>query len=199
MISTLLLVLLLLTHSSGKIYKRAKENGTPSNRLRTGRPPIFDDAEKQRLVDFVTRDARTRRLTWEAICLEMGYACSAHTVRNLMASMGYHKRIPTRKFNIRPYNKPLRWGRAGAQPARATAATTTSAATAVVTTAARSTRPAGRGLPARQGVTHPAGTHQERHTSPLPPDQGGAVSSTHHMCIWRRCVYVGVRSTPGLN
>ena len=25
-----------------------------------------------------------------------------------MASMGYHKRIPRRKFNIRPYNKPPR-------------------------------------------------------------------------------------------
>ena len=25
-----------------------------------------------------------------------------------MASMGYHKLIPRRKFNIRPYNKPLR-------------------------------------------------------------------------------------------
>ena len=32
-------------------------DGTPSNRLRTGHPPIFDDAEKQQLVDFVTRDA----------------------------------------------------------------------------------------------------------------------------------------------
>ena len=36
------------------------------------RPPIFDGAENQRLVNFVTRDARTRSLTWEAICLEMG-------------------------------------------------------------------------------------------------------------------------------
>ena len=38
----------------------------------------------------------------------MGYACSARTVRNLTAFIGYHKRIPRRKFNIRPYNKPLR-------------------------------------------------------------------------------------------
>ena len=108
MISTLLLALLLLIRSFGKIYKRAKENGTPSNYLRTGHPLIFNDAEKQRLVDFATRDVRTRCLAWEAICLEMGYACSARTVRNVMVSMGYHKRIPRRKFNIRPYNKPLR-------------------------------------------------------------------------------------------
>ena len=35
-----------------------------------------------------------------------------------MASMGYHKRVPRRKFNIRPAKKPLRvawkiWGRVG--------------------------------------------------------------------------------------
>ena len=100
------MVLLLLTHSSGKIYRRAKENGTLSNHLQTDRPLIFDDVEKQRLVDFITRDARRRRLTWEAICLEM--ACSARTVRNVMTSMGYHKWILGRKFNIRPCNKPLR-------------------------------------------------------------------------------------------
>ena len=71
-ISTLLLlILLLLAHGSGNIYKRAKVYGTRSNRRRTGCLPIFDDAEKQRFVDLLTRDARTRRLTWEAICMEM--------------------------------------------------------------------------------------------------------------------------------
>jgi len=29
-----------------KIYHRARVNGTPLNMLRTGRPPIFDEAEK---------------------------------------------------------------------------------------------------------------------------------------------------------
>ena len=43
--NTLLLVFLLLTRGSGKVCGGAKENGTPSNHLRTGRPPIFDDAE----------------------------------------------------------------------------------------------------------------------------------------------------------
>ena len=42
-----------------------------------GRPVIFDDEEKARLEAFVTRDAHTRRLSWEAIVLEMSYACSA--------------------------------------------------------------------------------------------------------------------------
>ena len=54
-LTPLLLILLLLALSSGKIYKEAKLNGAPSNRRRTGRPPIFDDAEKQRFVDLVTR------------------------------------------------------------------------------------------------------------------------------------------------
>ena len=63
---------------------------------------------KQRVVDFVTRDARTRRVIWEEICLEMGYACSVRIVKNVIASIRYRKQIPRRKFNIRPYNKPLR-------------------------------------------------------------------------------------------
>ena len=65
-----LLLISLLTHSSHKIYKRAKANGTPLNR-----PELsvlhFDDAKNQRLVNF-TRDARARPLTWEALCVEMG-------------------------------------------------------------------------------------------------------------------------------
>jgi transposase len=92
-----------------KIYQRAKHrDGSPSNRKRPGRPPTFDDAEKKWLIDFVTRDARTRRLTYEAICIELGYSCTPRTVRNVLASMGYHKRVPRRTFNIRPANKPKR-------------------------------------------------------------------------------------------
>ena len=70
--ATPLLLVSLLTHSSDKIYKRAKANGTPLNRSRTGRPSIFDNAMNQRLANFITRDARTRPLTWEALCVEMG-------------------------------------------------------------------------------------------------------------------------------
>ena len=40
---------------------------SPANWL----PSIFGDAVKQRFVDLLTRDARTRRLAWEAICMEM--------------------------------------------------------------------------------------------------------------------------------
>ena len=40
--------------------------------------------------------------------MEVGCAGSARPVRNVVASVGYHKRIPRRKSNIRPYNKPLR-------------------------------------------------------------------------------------------
>lgn len=82
--------------------------GSPSNRRRSGRPPIFDDAKKAHLVAIITRDGWTRRLTWEAICIEMGYACSSRTVKNVVESLGYHKRVPRRKFNIRPANKPIR-------------------------------------------------------------------------------------------
>ena len=40
--------------------------------------------------------------------MEMGYACSPRTVKNVMERLGYHKRIPRRKFSIRPANKPKR-------------------------------------------------------------------------------------------
>jgi transposase len=79
------------------IYRRARANGTPTNRRRQGRPPIFNEAEKERLREFVTRDKTTRRLSWEAIIQEMGYACSPRTIKNVMASMGYHKRLPRKK------------------------------------------------------------------------------------------------------
>jgi hypothetical protein len=44
----------------------------------------------------------------------MDYACSARTIKNVMASLGYFKRVPRRKFHIRSYNKALRvaWCRA---------------------------------------------------------------------------------------
>ena len=91
-----------------QIYHRAKEIGTPSNRNRSGRPVLFTDTEKQELIAFVTRDRRTRRLSWEEITAEMGYACSPKTVQRVVQSMGYHKRIPRRKFNARPDNRPRR-------------------------------------------------------------------------------------------
>lgn len=79
------------------IYSRAKTIVTPSNRKRSGRPVIFTEEEKERLRVFVTRDKRTRRLMWEDIIKEMGYTCSIRTVRDAMASMGYHERLPRKK------------------------------------------------------------------------------------------------------
>ena len=91
-----------------KIYYRARENGTPSNMLRTGWKPIFNEAEKLQLEAFVTRDSRTRRLSWEGICQEMDYAYSPDTVKRVMEELGYHRRVPRRKFAIRPANTPIR-------------------------------------------------------------------------------------------
>ena len=96
-----------------QIYHRAKNTGTPSHRKRSGRPVSFNDAEKQELIAFVTRDRRTRRLSWEEITAEMGCACSAKTVQRVVQSMGFHKRVPRKKFNVRPDNRPRRvhWAR----------------------------------------------------------------------------------------
>ena len=65
-----------------------REKGTPSNTLRTGRRPIFNEAERQRLEEFVTRDARTRRLGWDEICLEMEYACNDPTLVEINYATG---------------------------------------------------------------------------------------------------------------
>ncbi|RPB04410.1 hypothetical protein L873DRAFT_1933284 [Choiromyces venosus 120613-1] len=72
-----------------------------------GHPPIFDEAVKKQLEEFIMRNAVTHYLSWEAIQIEMGYACSAKTLMNFIASMGYHKIVPHRKFNICPDNKPI--------------------------------------------------------------------------------------------
>jgi transposase len=79
------------------ICRRAAQNGTPTNQRRQGRPPIFTPEEKERLREFVTRDKRTRRLPFECIIQEMGYACNVRTIRTVLASMGYHKRLPRKK------------------------------------------------------------------------------------------------------
>jgi len=90
-----------------KIYYRARENSRRSNLLRTGRRPIFDAAEKLLLEAFITKDSRTRHLSWEAVCLKIDYACSRDTVKRVMEGLGYHRRVPRRKFTISSKNKPL--------------------------------------------------------------------------------------------
>lgn len=80
------------------IYARAQATGTPSNRHQSGRPLLFTEEEKERLRLFVTREKKTRRMMWEDIIQQMGYNCSVRTLRDALASMGYHKRIPRKKY-----------------------------------------------------------------------------------------------------
>jgi len=85
------------SQTASSIYHRYNQYSIPSKRKRTGRPPIFDDEEKVRLFAFITRDSRTRRLSWEAICIEMDYACDPKTVRNVMISQRCTKSEVQRK------------------------------------------------------------------------------------------------------
>ncbi|KAI5845497.1 hypothetical protein BZA05DRAFT_407833 [Tricharina praecox] len=91
--------------TASRIYQCCHQYGTPSNRKRSGGPSIFDAAEKARLEAFVTRDSRTQRLSWEAVCIEMVYACDSKTVRDAVKSMGYHKRVPRKEFHVKPDNR----------------------------------------------------------------------------------------------
>ena len=86
----------------GKKYWHSFESET------SGFPVSFNDAEKQELIDFVTRDQRTRCLSWEEITVEMGHACSVKAIQRVVQSMKYHKRVPWRKLNVRPDNRPRR-------------------------------------------------------------------------------------------
>jgi len=47
--------------------------------------------------------------------MEMDYACDPKTVRNAMISLGYHKRVPRMKFNVKPKYKPKRVSRCQAR------------------------------------------------------------------------------------
>jgi transposase len=80
-----------------QIWTRYLEIGTPSNRPRLGRPLIFTEALKQQLVTFITSNKRTRRLSWEEIREEMGLQCSYRLIKDIMNTMGYHKRMPRKK------------------------------------------------------------------------------------------------------
>lgn len=79
------------------IYRRSRANGIPTNRRRQGRLLILNQGEKARLREFVTRDKNTRRLSWESIVQEMRYLFSPRTIKGVIASMGYHKRLPRKK------------------------------------------------------------------------------------------------------
>lgn len=40
----------------------------------------------------------------------MNYTCSTDTVKRVIESMGYHKQVPYKKFNIPQYkSKPVEW------------------------------------------------------------------------------------------
>ncbi|KAG0135012.1 hypothetical protein HOY82DRAFT_537054 [Tuber indicum] len=57
--------------------------------------------------DIARADQWTRRMSWDMICKEMGHVYSADHIRRVMASMGYHKRQPWRKFKWAQAH--LRW------------------------------------------------------------------------------------------
>ncbi|KAI5854236.1 hypothetical protein BZA05DRAFT_435253 [Tricharina praecox] len=86
--------------TASRIYHRYQRDGSPSNRKRTGRPPIFDDEEKARLVAFITRDARTRSLSWEEVCVEMDYACSPKTNRLHWTKKEWKRVIRMNRFSF---------------------------------------------------------------------------------------------------
>jgi hypothetical protein len=91
-----------------RIYNKFHAAGTPSRRRRSGRPPLFNAQVKRELVAFITQNRFTRRLSYEDIITIRSYDCSPRTLRRVLASLGFHKRVPRRKFHVRPENQALR-------------------------------------------------------------------------------------------
>lgn len=93
----------------GRIYKRTKETGTPSNRKSSGRPTFLHEPEQlKELEDFITTDKRTRRLLWENIRDELGLKCAVRNVQKTAKKLGFHKPKPRRKPGLRESSKPKR-------------------------------------------------------------------------------------------
>lgn len=96
-----------------RIYNRMKEDGTTSNRKRTGRPTFFDKDKRNELDQFITQDKRTRRLPWEMVRNEMAMKCSVRTLRQKAHRLGFHKRRRRKKIGLRAESpsKRLKWAR----------------------------------------------------------------------------------------
>ena len=92
--------------------KRHAETGHTQSRKRSGRPPLLDSADRQRLKRLVTRKAEYRRLCKAAVqrvwLKKTGKKVSGHTVSRALRSAGLRNCIARPKPLVSPANKAAR-------------------------------------------------------------------------------------------
>lgn len=85
-----------------------KKSSTPSNANYLDQSSIINGEEKQRLEMVEMCDAHMQYLSWEAVCLEIGYVCSSMTVRSGVKYLKYHRRAFRRKLAMCLASCPIR-------------------------------------------------------------------------------------------
>ncbi|KAJ8516016.1 hypothetical protein ONZ45_g6641 [Pleurotus djamor] len=95
-----------LPHSTAHdIYKKFQMTGSTTNLPRSGRPPILSDTGKRALV----RNAlKNRRKPFAELANETTPKVSTATVRNVLKSKGYHRRVARRVPYLSPTQKHKR-------------------------------------------------------------------------------------------
>jgi hypothetical protein len=68
-----------------------------SPRKRKGRPPIFDDAKRQRLADFVTASPENRQMEYFRIPPEVALNACERTIRKALDMENLHRQVQRRK------------------------------------------------------------------------------------------------------
>ncbi|KAG0135107.1 hypothetical protein HOY82DRAFT_537039 [Tuber indicum] len=95
-------------HTCRMIDLGTKREGSPSHCKRSGRPPSLKEYDIQRIISYTTHDRNTRRMPGKEIRDNLGLLCHPSCILDILASYGYDKRTPGRKWGIRVENQEKR-------------------------------------------------------------------------------------------
>ncbi len=79
-----------------------------SPRKRKGRPPIFDEAKRQRLVEFVVQLPENRQMAYFQLPLHVSHHAYERTIRKALSTEGHHQRVARRKPYLSAVNRAKR-------------------------------------------------------------------------------------------
>jgi hypothetical protein len=95
-----------MTFTESRVYYLLRALVTP--RKRKGRPEMFDDTKRQRLVDFVTASSENRQMEYFRLPVEVILHACERTIRKALGMEGYHRRVQRRKPYLSVVNKAKR-------------------------------------------------------------------------------------------
>ncbi len=79
-----------------------------SPRKRKGRPPIFDQEKRQRLVEFVVQSPENRQMAYFELPPHVSLHACERTIRKALGTEGYHRRVARRKPYLSAANRAKR-------------------------------------------------------------------------------------------